>query len=867
MATAERCAACGGPQPLDARPGDLCVHCGRPARPELRCFWCAKWTPQAKFCRSCGAETVDAVLYGAARMLKDAGTDRFSIPKLLRELDRDQVENFSRIYQRHQTAALRHVEDLRFLERFLRSRDWSRALEDKLAAKMPFPEAELEALDQPVPAAEDDLARAKRIAASSPFNIARTLSGPVRLRLGDFDVVREVRSLAESSDPKLCFEAAWALTDWRVIAVCGRPERRALFAEILKDHPLRLAALDDKRPVPSDAELPPDPEAEFQAALLRGDGDRLRAALGGDELRRIVAARRLVQLGQYGGLAEAFRKGTPTFRLEFADSVSRMKEAVPHELLEALLEAVEGEEDPRLRELASRLPARQGPPEWALRIATASGGDRNVLQSLLQRPGAEAGSLEPLVRWMLEHGHFKSGQYGLEDAFKSGAVGDGFVPSVFAAAVDDDVRKDLLRMAEAQFKARHDESLHRFLVQTVFGPWSGKVRAAAWWVLHRGYREGGDYRGEGPLRIDVASGERFFGSTGDFLLRLAGVLGDRDSRDEVGLFDKLMQLFGEAEPAALEAAPKEGAQLVRAAVGLLNEDLKGSLNESLVKFLARVGDHPQWRAEALRGLEGMERKGGHWWDAAVRKLRLGALDLPDEPAWADLPADFVPSRWPGASAEQRAKLMEIAEAQLIHAEAARPALHRFLLRRGLEERNGELLRIRRQRDGRDLCLQRDRIEQEYGAFEDFVAAVVRGAEAEEFLAHPEFWDLLEDLLRNADEDAVAAAGKPFHDVLERLSKRERPDPRRADLKRAAADLLKKADPERFRPPEAPEEEKINPAVREAQRKQEEAQRLGTELQAAILALMHGPASPEAKMKEAQRLQTEFQAEIRRLYGA
>src|SRR4051794_38140887 len=102
------CEACSHPQPPDWRAGDLCIHCGKAVRHEVRCFWCAKWAPGGKFCRRCGAAVLEERLYGAARMLKDAGTDRFTVPKMMTELDPDQVDNFTQIYQRHAAVLLRH---------------------------------------------------------------------------------------------------------------------------------------------------------------------------------------------------------------------------------------------------------------------------------------------------------------------------------------------------------------------------------------------------------------------------------------------------------------------------------------------------------------------------------------------------------------------------------------------------------------------------------------------------------------------------------------------------------------------------------------------------------------------------------------
>src|SRR3954470_8391516 len=95
------CESCSRPQPVDWKPGDLCVRCGQAVRRETRCFWCARWTPAGKFCRRCGAAVVEDAQYGAAGMLRDGGADRFTIPRMLVELDPEQIENFTRIYQRH----------------------------------------------------------------------------------------------------------------------------------------------------------------------------------------------------------------------------------------------------------------------------------------------------------------------------------------------------------------------------------------------------------------------------------------------------------------------------------------------------------------------------------------------------------------------------------------------------------------------------------------------------------------------------------------------------------------------------------------------------------------------------------------------
>src|SRR5215510_7808189 len=176
------CEVCSRPQPVDWKPGDLCIHCGQAVRRETRCFWCARWTPAGKYCRLCGAAVVEDSLYGAARMLREAGTDRFTIPKMLAELDPEQVDNFTHIYQRHAAAMRRHVEHVSFLENFLEQRAWSDALEEELIAQLPWPGETLElltaAMGPEVYTAgphrrEQDLKTARAIYSTTPFPVTR----------------------------------------------------------------------------------------------------------------------------------------------------------------------------------------------------------------------------------------------------------------------------------------------------------------------------------------------------------------------------------------------------------------------------------------------------------------------------------------------------------------------------------------------------------------------------------------------------------------------------------------------------------------------------------------------------------------------
>src|SRR6185436_9095074 len=202
------CEACDRPQPLDWQAGDLCIQCGQAVRREVRCFWCAKWTPAGKFCRRCGAGVVDERVYGAARMLKDAGSDRFTIPKMLVELDPEQIDNFTQIYQRHAATMQRHVDHVRFLETFLQQRNWSEDLQEDLISQLPWQEERLEALSPKVNPQErsastatsrdEKLAVAIAIQTVTPFETTRCLAVIVRFLLDDWSVHREARTLASS---------------------------------------------------------------------------------------------------------------------------------------------------------------------------------------------------------------------------------------------------------------------------------------------------------------------------------------------------------------------------------------------------------------------------------------------------------------------------------------------------------------------------------------------------------------------------------------------------------------------------------------------------------------------------------------------
>ncbi len=627
------CESCGRPQPPDWKAGDLCPHCGAAARSEARCFWCVKWTPAARFCRSCGAEVVPPALYGAARMLKDAGTDRFAIPKMLRELDPEQVENFSRIYQRHAVAVARHADEARFLERFLHHKGFGAAIEEELVPQLPWPEEALKLFSGPPLPPGDDLATAKAIEAATPLPATRSLAALVRLRLDDWKALRDALGVFASSDGTLRTEAALVLTGWRVRTAAGPFDEDRALLQAIEDAPfplevaVRKARLGKKDPDRlREALASQNPETAFAAALALGDVDRLENALRGDEMEVIAAGRALAAMDLFRPLQGPLLNGSPDVQHDLIEAILRRKKPAP-ELSEALLRIVETTTNGTVRERAARLLCRKIPPEWALRVARAAGKERSIFQSLL----SEGAGLPPetgieLAAFMVENGLFTMSQYGLSDAGRRGTIPDGFVPRHFERA-DAETRGELLRLAEEQLKARGDEALHRFVMNVLFGPYPAGTRKEAWWALSRWY-VGIKYGSKGPMAIRVEAIERFFGSVPAFVPKLTAVVRDPATLKEVGVMDFLADLFDEADPEAVPALLADEAaarDLVKALLGILTGDFYVNLRTGAVKLLGLVGAHPAWRDEVIAELDRLRGKEGYdltyWSERMIRRLK------------------------------------------------------------------------------------------------------------------------------------------------------------------------------------------------------------------------------------------------------
>lgn len=924
-----QCEGCGKPQPPDWKAGDLCSFCGRAVRHDVRCYWCAKWVPAAKFCRSCGAAVVEERLYGAARMLKDAGTDRFTIPKQLKEFDPDQIENFSRIYQRHAIAVARHVDELRFLERFLHQKHWSAQLEDQLIPQLPWNEETLARMSQPSLPPGDDLAAAKAIQEKTPFDLTESLAQLARLRLNDWAVYKEACGTFHSGDPAVRAEAALALTGWRVWAHFGRPREleRPVVQELQKSAfkveaavRLGLLGLEDKDLL-RDALASPDPDLSFPAAVVLGEVDRLQAALRGDELQKIVAGNKLIALGIIKPVIETVEKSPLEVQRELVESLLRRKEPAP-EAATTLMEIVETTGDESLRERAARILCRQLRPEWVLRLARAAKGDRHIYQSLLQAPDLATDAAQELGDFLLANGGFRMHQYGMSAVAENGRMPDTFVPSRFARA-DEETRGEMLRFAETQLEHRGSEELHRFVLNVVFGAYPAKTRSAAWWVVHRWYRSKGEYRGEGPFKLEQGVIARYFGSVGAFVPKLAAVLRDHDTLKEVGYYEMMAHVLNSADDAtiaAIQAEESAAQELVLALLEAMRGDYWPNTVEGAIKLLSQVGGHPRWRDPALEALRALGKNGNYHYDKAVRRLELSAHGIPEELEWNKLALDFVPSRFQAADSTGQLELLKVVEHQLIHKTTEEPdaGLLRLLLETALRPSFGPAVRSQalevyqdRSRHS-DFPLKTKEVERAFGPLPEFLALLPDALRSVKTQANPSFLDFLagvfsrperSDLaLLTADEKIgrsligaileVVEAGALGHRLgqnlvrflehvgghgfwraevcagLDRVSGDLKPECERVlrEIRPPEPDRPELDDaprpqrgPHRVRPVVAP------PTVDYAE-KGRIAQQMGVELQAAMARLMAGPASPEEKMREATRMSQEYQAKIKELYN-
>lgn len=587
------CESCAQPQPLDWKPGDLCIQCGHAVRREVRCFWCVKWTPEAKFCRSCGAAVVAARDFGAARMLKDAGTDRFTIPKMLVELDPGQIEMFRTIYQRHAIAVEKRAMVLRKLESRLYAKGWGSRFEDEMTPRLPLAEDELE-----------------RLEGKAELPLERDLAMLNGVLGGDARLVRHARQLLHCDAP-MCLEAAMTLSDWRVTVRWGIEDRHRVLeilreAELTPEVAVRIARLTGEiTPAVSKATAHRDRMIAFEAALTLSDAERLAGyADDPDPDVRFAAGEHLAFLGSTQPLLRILPSLEPQWQEQILRTLYRKKRPVPL-LRNVLFELAENTQEHGVRSYACMVLCLGCPPEDTIHVARAAQGDASVYQSLLQQAGLPPVALNALGEFLIREGRFSMQQYGMNDAAAPGRMPPEFVPRYFETAGDTQ-RVEMIRFAEIQLEQGGNEELHRFLVQLKFDVrFSPAIHSAVWSSLHRWYYriQVGDL---GPMILGREAAERFFGSLPAMVTALAAFLRRHDSIADLFVRDPLWRFLRYRDDAFtddISAFPSESEKLAASLAAVCeNPELDLTLrHESLALLGHLAGGKP--RIERLLGTE------------------------------------------------------------------------------------------------------------------------------------------------------------------------------------------------------------------------------------------------------------------------
>ncbi|MFN0106376.1 MAG: hypothetical protein ACKV2U_30330 [Bryobacteraceae bacterium] len=560
------CESCAKPQPVDWRPGDLCVHCGVAVREEARCFWCAKWGPKAKFCRKCGAGAVAQEHYGPARMLKHMGASVFEIPKLLKELDPELIATHQSIYGAHAAVANRHIEDARWLGRHLYQRHWDAELEEELIAQLPWPDERLEAYSVASKSEPDPVT----LSESSPFPRIRDLAHLVRIHRGDFRDLSDCTQLIHSADPAIAAEAALQFSGWRAIYCTYTEINRHDLIAVLRESPLpahaapRLAVLGaEPRP---EYFVTGDPDTDFLVLILDKNTRALETFLGSpDPMRRYVSAAQLVRLQHAGAIGPALRGADPERQLQLLRDVIRYKNPIPA-LHNDFFALIENSSDVRVRQAAAQAISLARFHPDSLRLLDLANGDSGIIHSLLRSKPAPESYLE-IGRRLVRTGHFNMDQWGWDQAAKPDAMPVTFVEENYPHA-NHDTRRELLRFAEKQIEAHGvlRSPLERLLIRQCFASAPAELIGTAWACVHRiqMHREAG-LTVPCDLSLENVS---WCWTLPEVLTAIADLMANREAADQTFVRDDFDRFLRSAEPeffAAAKAYPDECRRVIESA--------------------------------------------------------------------------------------------------------------------------------------------------------------------------------------------------------------------------------------------------------------------------------------------------------------
>jgi hypothetical protein len=530
------CESCAKPQPADWHAGDLCVHCGLAVREQVRCYWCTHWIPAGKFCRHCGGEELPADQYAPARMLKFYGSDMFSIPKMLREMDPERVETFRSMYGKHLGVAMRHVEELRALETELFHKHWSTELEETLIPQLPWPDDKLEMYSPPENAGRN-----------SPFYVTAALTLIVAIRHGEFELLqRNGNSLISSGNRELQLEAALQFGNWRVagntylehLLYAARDVLRAVNEKNLQVVLTQAYLGEQDVKAPEESLASNDPEIVFFGALLLKNEPILRRALSSaNPLQRMVAADKLIRMNKPEAVEEVFRHSTPEQQLSLLDEISLAKKPVPG-MHEALLQTIERHRGSKLAYAAADTICLQCSRPEAIRLAQLK--DWRILHALsLSQLDPE--TYREIGEMLFRENMFDMGKMELGCFAKPGKMPMDFIEKTFPLAEKPKDQIQLLQFAEKQLDELEGRpqgtSMERVLIRAAFGDHTPKVIGAAWAGLHRiNYRR--EFGSVSPFPYSKAAIKQFW-PLREFEERLERLKANRLALKETFVADEL----------------------------------------------------------------------------------------------------------------------------------------------------------------------------------------------------------------------------------------------------------------------------------------------------------------------------------------
>ena len=471
------CESCAKPQPLDWRPGDLCGHCGIAVREELRCYWCAKWTPKGKFCRKCGAVGIAYDHYGPARMLKHFGASVFEIPKLLGEFDPELIETYQSIYTTHLALANRHIDYARDLSQSLYHKHWPAELEELLIPQLPWPDPEFNHYT------------ACPLSDESTIPLIADLALLAQYQRGDYRKLRLGTQLIHSPNTAIAAEAALQFSGWRALYTTYTEIKPYQLIPVLQQSPFpqyaapRLAAL-GADPAPTYAQTG-DADTDFLILLLEEIIPSLEAALGSsDPKRRYVAATQLIRKKRAERIGPTLRAADEDDQLQLLQDIIRYKHPVPT-LHDDLFAIYETSDNTRIARSAARAITLAAIPADCIRLLELSNSDRDVVQSLLLAPLSPE-TLFEIGRRQVVAGTFSMDQWGWDRAAKPGCMPPTFVEDMYPLATPG-IQAHLLRFAEIQIEAhaKPESPIERFLIRQCFATAPPETIGTAWSCIHR----------------------------------------------------------------------------------------------------------------------------------------------------------------------------------------------------------------------------------------------------------------------------------------------------------------------------------------------------------------------------------------------